>query len=317
MEESSSSIIYGYEFDLDSAGMYYNNSGACNYALYYRYGMELLWQYKDSANVVIVGSSRPHNGVIPLQFQQPVVAVNLAIPVGILRGSKYLLENYVFPHYKHLKAVVISIDLDRGTNAGRNSNNIFYSSYESYPGYVYDKNHDFWKGYDTEELYYAAYDAPGSNSLASKLRPSRGFSTGLGNSSWGIPTVDADSTQFDSGMSLFEMNMTMLNELLQVCQKNEIILVGVLFPMNPRYKETGAYGRHGLRRSVASTLIERIQNLSSVYPNFILFDENKMGDHDYTDEMARDLDHLNELGAAQMTGRLDSLLRAQNIDWDD
>lgn len=37
-------------------------------------------------------------------------------------------------------------------------------------------------------------------------------------------------------------------------------------------------------------------------------DENKMGDHDYTDAMAFDYDHLSYLGAAQLTHRLDSLL---------
>lgn len=315
MEELSDSIIYGYEFDIDSAGMYYNNSGACNYALYYRYKMELLWRYKDSANVVVVGSSRPYNGVMPFMFQQPIVAVNLAVPVGILSGSKYILENYVIPHYKRLKVVIMSIDLDRGTNAGRNANNMFYTSYESYPGYVYDKNHNFWKGYDTESLYYATYDALGSNDLASVLRSSGGYSTGVGSSSWGKPTVDDDSTKFDREMNLFEMNKVKLDELIQTCQKNGIILVGVLFPMNPRYKETGAFGRHGLRRSIAPTIISELQKLSDLYSNFILFDENKMGNHDYTDEMARDVDHLNDLGAVLMTERLDSLLKQQTINW--
>ena len=75
------------------------------------------------------------------------------------------------------------------------------------------------------------------------------------------------------------------------------------------------FGRHGFRRSDAPSLIARIKKLSSVYSNFILLDENKMGNHDYTDEMARDSDHLGDKGALQLTGRLDSLLREQNIDW--
>ena len=38
-------------------------------------------------------------------------------------------------------------------------------------------------------------------------------------------------------------------------------------------------------------------------------DENKMGDHDYTSEMAFDSDHLNKLGAKQLTTRIDSVLQ--------
>ena len=319
--ESSSSedpiipIIEDYEFDLDSAGMYYNTSGACVPALYYRYKMELLWQYKDSANIVIVGSSRSYNGVIPSVFSEPIFAVNLAIPMGILRSSKYMLENYVIPHYKRLKAVIISIDLDRGSNAGRNANNIFYTSYEAYPGYVYDKNHDFWKGYNTDMLYELTYDGLGSNSLGNKIRPTRGYppSNAAG---WGEPVVDDDSCWMDKGASLYQMNMTMFKDLLSICKKNNIVLIAVLFPTNPRYKETGAYSRHGLRRSQAPALIEELNALSDDYPNFILFDENKMGDHDYTDEMAQDLDHLATPGATQLTHRLDSLIQTLNIDFD-
>ena len=64
-------------------------------------------------------------------------------------------------------------------------------------------------------------------------------------------------------------------------------------------------------------IIEKIQKLNEAYPNFIIFDENKMGNHDYTDEMARDTDHLGDLGAAQMSLRLDSLLQNQNINWEE
>ena len=45
------------------------------------------------------------------------------------------------------------------------------------------------------------------------------------------------------------------------------------------------------------------------FDNFILMDENKMGFHDYVDSMAQDCDHLNQLGAKQLTARLDSLLK--------
>jgi len=315
--EVSSSSIADYEFDPDSAGMYYNNSGASSSALYYRYKMEFLWQYKDSANVVIAGSSRSYYGVMPLQFKKPRIAVNLAVPTGVMRGNKYLLGNYVIPHYKHLKAIVISLDLDRSDDLGLAEYNLFYTAYESYSGYVYDKNHDFWKGYDTKKLYDATYNTLGSSELASLLRPTAGYPSGSGYSSWGNPFVQNDSNFISAKSSVFETNFNMLKDLAKTCYEHNIILVGVIFPLNPRYRETGAYGRHGLRRSEAPAIIERLQGLSLSYPNFILFDENKMGNHDYTDEMARDTDHLGDLGATQMSLRLDSLLQNQDINWEE
>jgi len=41
-----------------------------------------------------------------------------------------------------------------------------------------------------------------------------------------------------------------------------------------------------------------------------------MGDHDYTDDMARDSEHLTHLGAIQITQRLDSLMQTLNTNWE-
>ena len=51
-------------------------------------------------------------------------------------------------------------------------------------------------------------------------------------------------------------------------------------------------------------------SLASVYPHFVMMDENKFGEHDYTDEMAHDYDHLAATGALQFTARLDSLIKS-------
>lgn len=156
-----------FEFDPDSAGMYFNESGASPNAAAYRYKMEFLWQYKDFANVVILGSSRASRGVNPLLFSEPIFAINLAIGATSILGHTAFFNNYVLPHVKNLKVLVISIDIDRGKNIGSNTNNIFYDAYKSYPGYVYDMNHDYWKGKNTAELFEMTYNSPGSNTTTS------------------------------------------------------------------------------------------------------------------------------------------------------
>lgn len=42
--------------------------------------------------------------------------------------------------------------------------------------------------------------------------------------------------------------------------------------------------------------------------NFVLMDENLMGNHDYSGLVASDYNHLCETGAKMFTARLDSLL---------
>ena len=106
----------------------------------------------------------------------------------------------------------------------------------------------------------------------------------------------------------------MLVEMINECQKRNIIFIGIITPQSPHYKKTGSFGKYGLLRSQAPKLIQNIADLSSTYPNFILVDENKMGDHDYTDDMASDCDHLAKKGAVQLSARIDSLLRTLDID---
>ena len=78
--------------------------------------------------------------------------------------------------------------------------------------------------------------------------------------------------------------------------------------MSPKFVETKSFGRYGLSRSKAPELIDSLQSLSKTYTNFVLMDENKMGNHDYTDADAQNRDHLCSVGAIQMTRRLNSLL---------
>ena len=85
--------------DKDSAGVYMNPEDAlASYMM--RNNMELLWRYRDSANVVILGSSRPLNALSPKEFSSPFFAVNFAhVPNSIYASHDYL-ERYLLVHLK-------------------------------------------------------------------------------------------------------------------------------------------------------------------------------------------------------------------------
>ena len=302
--------------DPDSAGIYYNNSGASDEAIQWRYKMEILWQYKDVANVVILGSSRVYYGVNPLLFSDPVFAVNLSVPATIISGNIYFFVNYILRHYNKLKVVVASIDLDRAYMTERSNHNMFYSAYQSYPGYVYDMNHDFWSEGVPKGLFDATYASLGVDMEAEHLRPTRGFFAGITHG-WGKPSIGNDSCWLDNKSKEFDRNFGAFTKLLELCEKNGIVVIGLITPLNPKYKETGAFGYRGMRRSEAVQMIEKISDLSEAYPNFILMDENKMGNHDYPDSMALDNGHLSSTGAVQLTSRIDSLIKTLKIDFDE
>lgn len=110
-------------------------------------------------------------------------------------------------------------------------------------------------------------------------------------------------------LSPISRNLSKFKDLISLASKQNIIVIGVVFPVSPFYKSTGAYSRHGLQRSHAVKIIEELQQMAAENSNFIFMDENKMGDHDYPTSMAFDYDHLNSAGAAQMSARVDSLIK--------
>ena len=304
----------GFKLDPDSAGVYYNTSGVCSQAKVYRYKMEILWQYKDTANVVIMGASRALYGINPLIFESPVFAINLSTPAASLYGTSTYFYNYVLPHIKNMKVLILSIDLDRSYNIGRNANNMFHEAYKSYPGYVYDMNHNFWVDEYPTQLFNATYDSPGSNSDANKYRPTRGHLASSDNG-WGAPTITEDSCWMDYKRDNYLYNVSLLKDLIDTCKNNGITLIGIIHPMNPEYAETGAFGYAGLRRSEVPAVMQDLSELASSHPNFILMDENKMGNHDYSDDEGHDYSHLSQSGAIKLTQRIDSLIQTLDIDF--
>ena len=122
-----------------------------------------------------------------------------------------------------------------------------------------------------------------------------------------------DSVYTKKQMKFFNDRIEELKFFVDMASAKGIYVIGIIFPQAPQYKKTGALGLYGLQRSVAKEVIESLQAYSKENKHFVLMDENKMGDHDYTDEMALNRDHLSYLGAERLTRRIDSLLKT--LEW--
>lgn len=297
------------QLDLDSAGMYYKSGGSEN-ALYLRNNMEILWNHRDT-KLAVVGSSRSMAAVIPKQLDESLDAINLSNIPNSIFVSEYLFKNYLAKHLKHLKYVVVALDIDMWWRNKEDSyDNFFYTEYKQCPGFVYDENHDFWDGVYPEGLAEATHTAFNLEFFETTYIEARGFK-GEQTGAWDNENaVVGDSAWKEKTPELYEENFESFKSIVKTANDNGITVIGVIFPMSPVYKTTGSFGRYGLRRSEAPELIQEIADLSKLYPKFVLMDENKMGDHDYTDEMAANTDHLSEKGAEHFTARLDSLIKA-------
>lgn len=300
-------VVVNSKLDLDSAGVYQLEDDSWG-GILMRYNMELLWRYYNDVDVAILGSSRPLYSISPAYLNKNFFAVNFAHTPNSIYASRDFLNRYLFNHLKKLKYVVVSLDIDFWWKIdGPESDNFFETAFYERPGYVYDASHDYWVNGINEGLANASANALGVENSELYLGD-RGRYLGVAPcASWGNPEVDIDSIL--PGEKTFLANaMNALVDIVKEAGKRDVMVIGMIFPINPSYQKTGAFGRYGLRRSVAKKLIEDFENLSKEHSNFILMDENKMGNHDYVDSMAVDTDHLCENGVSQISSRLNKLL---------
>ncbi len=296
------------KLDADSAGVYLYPSDKWESVLM-RYKMELLWKYRDTANVVILGSSRPMFGVSPTLLDSRFFAVNFGQTPNSIYMSRDFLNRYIFRHMKKIKYLVISLDIDFWHKIdGPDGDNFFYTDFPNYPGYVYDENHNYWDDGYPEGLLEYTENSVGSAEENLYLKD-RGRYTGTQCNSWNEePEIEQDSTYYDERQYLIDDSKEALISIIKEAAKRDIRVVGLIFPQSPAYAETGAFGRYGMRRSVAKKLIEELTALNKKYRNFVLVDENKMGKHNYADLMAVDEDHLCYGGSTILTNRLNEFL---------
>ena len=270
--------------------------------------MDIFWQYRDTAEVVIIGSSRSFSGVDPLGIKS-YFAINMAYSAEDLAATSHFIKNYIVPLMPKLKVIVLTLDYDRWYVKAENWNNWF----SNIPGYEYDKHHDYWKDGVVADMY-----AISKNTLGPSKEDYAVFSYNRGlyhtmTNGWGedIPEVSVDSNWFNVDRSGPEFNLLSLKHILEETQNTGVKIVGAVFPQSPNYyTQTNAWGRYGPTRSAAREMQDSVAKLMETYPHFTVFDEYHDGLHDYTYEEFGNEDHLGLLGAKKLTDRLDLLLKS-------
>ena len=280
----------------DSAGVYYDE-GVWYNALELRVKMERFWYRREEVTVVGLGSSRMMFGMYEKNVKSENF-LNMAYSAGDMRGMHYLFKNYILQHVPNLKTLVIEMspDLlwyDRSTSWG--------PIIDGVPGFKYDEDHSFWKDGVPEGFLSLVSECPKPESvlqhpynLEDFLLPTMGW--------YGID-VFRDTTALSTLDENYKYDFSLFEEIIKMARERNLNIICFIAPQNPGYRETGSYGVYGPKRSIADSILSRVKGMGLIW-----MDENKMGDHDYTENMAYNMDHLSAEGAMQLTARLDSIL---------
>lgn len=283
--------------DTDSAGIYYTPSAYYS-ALELRVKMERFWENRDKITAVALGSSRTMFGLYDKEITSYNL-LNMSFSNAQMTGINYLFTNYVMNHLKNLKVLVIEMSPDFLWYPGFAT--WTDAIYDKVPGFKYDENHKFWVDGLPDHFIDALKVTPRPETAL--MHPYNLDDFLLPTMEWGPPVFIRDTTEQNFDFPVYLENFNTFKQIVATARARNIKVVVTVMPQDPAYSKTGAFGVYGPRRSVAYNVLDTVKSLDVVF-----FDENKFGNHDYTDEMAYNVDHLSTLGAKQFTHRLDSLL---------
>lgn len=285
------------DVNLDSAGVYYSPlkpSAFESSSIELGIKMSRFWTSYENLEYVAFGSSMTLNSIDEKNIKT-YKALNMAFTLGDIHCFAYLLKHYVYPYAKKLK--VVSLELTPGFMY-RERDDFWKELYEKSPGFVYDEIHPEQFKTVSSLAQDAIYPEDGFVSEYiddNFLLPSR---------SWLNYDVLVDTTSMSMDNENVQANLSILQDLKNIADSLGVKLFMNVTPRNPKYAKTGSFGIYGPSRTVTATMMDTIRGM-----DISIFDENKDGLHDYTDEMAYNAVHLSYLGAKQYTERLDKFLK--------
>ena len=303
--KASASSTANNMLDPDSAGAYITEGTGVETRIM-KVKMDYFWLYRDTTEVVIIGSSRSFAGLDP-EYIKSMFAINMAYSSQDLTSTHFFVKNYILPLMPKLKVITLALDYDRWYVKDENWNAWF----SNIPGYEYDKNHGYWQEGLIGDMYAASQAALGLNDYEYEAF---GYHRGVMKSpsgGWGDdePEVVYDPKWFDQDRSGFDFNFDKLTQILEEARNYGVVVVGIVYPQSPNFVNTDAWGRYGPTRKAARIMQDAVLDLAGKYSNFIVLDENRDGRHDFASEDFFDADHLCSAGAQVMSSRFDSLLK--------
>ncbi len=303
--QKTSAINGNGKLDPDSACVYMTETSDIATRLM-KVKMDYFWKYKDTTEIVIIGSSRSFSGM-DVEYIESVFAVNMSYAAQDMASTHFFIKNYFLPLMPKLKVIVLTLDYDRWYVKDEN----FKVWFADIPGYEYDKNHGYWQDGLIGDMKKASQEALSPTEGEYDLY---GYHRGLYKSptvGWGEdpPEVANDPQWFDLDNSGFDFNLQELIDILELALNYDVSVVGVVYPQSPYFATSYSWGRYGPTHAAVKIMEKAVTELTEKYPHFTVLDENHYGHHDFAYEDFANEDHLGLPGAIIMAHRLDSLLK--------
>jgi formylglycine-generating enzyme required for sulfatase activity len=264
--------------------------------------LRLFWKRCSQADCIIIGGSEALCGVDPASMSG-FTALNCAHHASNMPISMYVATRYALTHAPGLRAVVVDLLAGfLGDDAWKPPARL--SGWYDSKGFQLDSANDFWRSGIPQNVAgrIAMFD-----SSSWPYADANGYPRMEAAGGWGDTIIDG--RDYSLSDSLVRVSLGCLRTIVDAAAAESVAVLAVNFPENPLYRMSSMAGRYGPSPATYDSLTTWLSALASSHPNFHFYDANDRGLHDYTSAEAQDCDHLDRLGAAKLSARIDSVLR--------
>ena len=266
--------------------------------------MPIFWRIKDQLKLVSLGDSRGEAGVRAELFygeenRKTPIAYNLAISGGPLEFQEIVVDKYLLK-MPSLEWVVYQM-------SPRAVNRYFEHSADrellKSRGFAFDRKHaeTLWRGSEGEAKKTAAEIA--AIPYVSEYWNERPWGWKFKAEVWDRPETE----KFEREWEISKKRWDRLTAMIAALNKRDVKMLLYLSPLHPIMRGQPVVDDDGTTQKGYRELVDRLKQLEAQFPNFVFVDLLQGGNHDFLPEMFKDLDHLNALGAAQLTQKLEEI----------
>ena len=267
--------------------------------------MPIFWRIKDQLKLVSLGDSRGEAGVRAEMFYgeenlKTPVAYNLAISGGPLEFQKIVVDKYLVK-MPNLKWVVYQMS-PRAVN--RHFEHWADKELLKSRGFAFDRKHaeTLWQRYDEDKNKKTVAEIT-SVPHVSEYWNQRPWGWKFKAEVWQNPEVE----KFEQKWEISKKRWNHLTSMIAALGERDIKVLLYLSPLHPIMQDQPVVDDDGTTRKGYRELVDRLKQLEAQFPNFVFVDFLQGGNHDFSPEMFKDLDHLNALGAAKLTQELEKV----------
>ena len=267
--------------------------------------MPVFWQLKDQLKLVALGDSRCECGVRTGIFygeenQKTPVAYNLAISGGSLEVQKLVVDEYLLklPNLKwvvyQMSPRVVNRHFEKGSERELRRSD----------GFEFDQKHaeTLWKSSDENDRIKTA-DEISAIPYVGAYWSERPWGWEYKNEVWQDPEKD----DFDEEWEISDKRWNRLKDMIASLKKRDVQVLLYLSPFHPIMQGEAVVDDDGTTQEGYRELVNELRKLEKQFSNLVFVDFMLGGDHDFTSEMFKDLDHLNARGATKLTQELEKV----------